>query len=185
MAARAHPMPAAQANVWPVRIRRSVFQGDFTQYHVDWEDRQLVVRCTASDPLAEGEPEEIVAYNITTFATERTLKVPRRLLEHPRGVVLGIAGVDDQRQAGLARDIVRLREIRDWLAGGGKTDIKAAARPVIARLDHYYLNEIEGLENPTSENIAVWIWKRLKPKLPLLTEVVVAETCTARCVYRG
>jgi iron(III) transport system ATP-binding protein len=47
--------PAAQSNVWPVRIRRSVFQGDFTQYHVDWEDRQLVVRCTAADPLDEGE----------------------------------------------------------------------------------------------------------------------------------
>jgi ABC-type Fe3+/spermidine/putrescine transport system ATPase subunit len=47
--------PAAQCNVWPVRIRRSVFQGDFTQYHVDWEDRQLVVRCTAADPLDEGE----------------------------------------------------------------------------------------------------------------------------------
>ena len=47
--------PAAQANVWSVRIRRRVFQGDFTQYHVDWEDRQLVVRCTAADQLDEGE----------------------------------------------------------------------------------------------------------------------------------
>jgi ABC-type Fe3+/spermidine/putrescine transport system ATPase subunit len=47
--------PAGQANVWPIRIRRSVFQGDFTQYQVDWEDRQLVVRCTATDLLAEGE----------------------------------------------------------------------------------------------------------------------------------
>jgi 6-pyruvoyltetrahydropterin/6-carboxytetrahydropterin synthase len=52
-------------------------------------------------------------------------------------------------------------------------------------LDHYYLNEVRGLENPTSENVALWIWKKLKPKLPLLTEVVVAETCSARCVYRG
>ncbi len=47
--------PPAQPNVWPVRIRRRVFQGDFTQYQVDWEDRQLVVRCTAADPLEEGE----------------------------------------------------------------------------------------------------------------------------------
>jgi ABC-type Fe3+/spermidine/putrescine transport system ATPase subunit len=47
--------PAAQANVWSVRIRRCVFQGDFTQYHVDWEDRQLVVRCAATDPLGEGD----------------------------------------------------------------------------------------------------------------------------------
>lgn len=64
-------------------------------------------------------------------------------------------------------------------------DISAAFKPVWAKLDHVYLNDIPGLENPTSENIAVWIWKRLKPKLPLLTEVVVAETCTAKCVYRG
>lgn len=64
-------------------------------------------------------------------------------------------------------------------------DISAAFKTCHERLDHYYLNEIEGLENPTSENIAVWIWKELKPNLPLLAEVVVAETCTARCVYRG
>jgi 6-pyruvoyltetrahydropterin/6-carboxytetrahydropterin synthase len=64
-------------------------------------------------------------------------------------------------------------------------DISDAFRPIWEKLDHRYLNEIGGLKNPTSENIAVWIWKRLKPKLPLLTEVVVAETCTARCVYRG
>lgn len=58
-------------------------------------------------------------------------------------------------------------------------------RPLWEQLDHHYLNEIPGLENPTSENIAVWIWSRLKPQLPLLVEVVVAETCTAQCAYRG
>lgn len=64
-------------------------------------------------------------------------------------------------------------------------DITAAFKPVWAKLDHRYLNQIPGLENPTSEHIAVWIWRRLKPKLPGLAEVVVAETCAARCVYRG
>jgi 6-pyruvoyltetrahydropterin/6-carboxytetrahydropterin synthase len=64
-------------------------------------------------------------------------------------------------------------------------DLTAAFKPLWARLDHRYLNEVAGLENPTSEEIAVWIWQKLKPKLPLLTEVVVAETCTARAVYRG
>jgi 6-pyruvoyltetrahydropterin/6-carboxytetrahydropterin synthase len=64
-------------------------------------------------------------------------------------------------------------------------DIHAIFRPVWERLDHRYLNEIPGLENPTSENIAAWIWNELKPRLPLLVEVLVAETCTARCVYRG
>ena len=64
-------------------------------------------------------------------------------------------------------------------------DISEAFKPIWQKLDHYYLNEIPGLENPTSENIAVWIWNQLKPNLPLLAEVEVAETCTARCVYRG
>lgn len=64
-------------------------------------------------------------------------------------------------------------------------DVKAAFKPLWDRLDHYYLNEVKGLENPTSENLAIWIWDELKPRLPLLSEVVVAETCTARCVYRG
>ena len=65
------------------------------------------------------------------------------------------------------------------------SEIKAAFAPLHEQLDHRYLNEVPGLENPTSENVAVWIWERLKPVLPQLTEVVVAETCTARCVYRG
>ena len=46
----------ASANVWPATIRRRVFQGDFTQYHVDWDGRQLVVRCATGEPLGEGEP---------------------------------------------------------------------------------------------------------------------------------
>lgn len=64
-------------------------------------------------------------------------------------------------------------------------DIKAAFRPLWEQLDHRYLNEVPGLENPTSEHLARWIWQRLKPTLPQLVEIVVAETCTARCVYRG
>jgi len=64
-------------------------------------------------------------------------------------------------------------------------EISQAFKPLWEQLDHHYLNEIEGLENPTSERVALWIWDRLRPTLPLLKEVVVAETCTARCVYRG
>jgi len=64
-------------------------------------------------------------------------------------------------------------------------DVRAACEPVRLALDHRYLNEIEGLENPTSEVLAVWIWERLKPVLPQLWEVQVKETCTAGCVYRG
>jgi 6-pyruvoyltetrahydropterin/6-carboxytetrahydropterin synthase len=64
-------------------------------------------------------------------------------------------------------------------------EIAAAFAPLHAQLDHRYLNEIEGLENPTSENLAAWIWERLSPRLPLLKRVVVHETCTARCLYEG
>lgn len=64
-------------------------------------------------------------------------------------------------------------------------ELKAAFAPIKARLDHYYLNEIEGLENPTSEVLAAWIWERLKPALPLLSKIVVRETCTSGCVYEG
>jgi len=64
-------------------------------------------------------------------------------------------------------------------------EIKAVFTPVWEKLDHHYLNEIPGLENPTSENIAAWVWQQLKPRLPLLVAVAVAETCTAQAVYRG
>lgn len=64
-------------------------------------------------------------------------------------------------------------------------DIKAAADPLVKRLDHYCLNDIEGLDNPTSENLSRWIWDRLKPALPLLKSVIVYETCTSMCEYRG
>ena len=64
-------------------------------------------------------------------------------------------------------------------------DIKVAFKPILKQLDHYYLNEIEGLENPTSENLAVWIWRMLKPSLPILSKVVTQETCTTGAVYCG
>lgn len=64
-------------------------------------------------------------------------------------------------------------------------DIKAAIDPVENRLDHYVLNEIEGLENPTAEQIARWVWDKLKPALPLLSVVRIYETCTTTCEYRG
>ena len=64
-------------------------------------------------------------------------------------------------------------------------DIKKSFDPLLQQLDHYYLNDIDGLENPTTENLARWIWIRLKPVLPPLTQINVVETCTSRCEYRG
>jgi 6-pyruvoyltetrahydropterin/6-carboxytetrahydropterin synthase len=93
----------------------------------------------------------------------------RRLHGHSFKVEIAVAGECDPK-SGWVMDYA---------------DIAKAFKPILEKLDHYYLNEIPGLENPTSENVAVWIWKKLKPNLPLLTEVVVAETCSARCVFRG
>ena len=71
-----------------------------------------------------------------------------------------------------------------WLYDFG--DISKVVRPIIEdELDHRYLNEIEGLENPTSERIAEWLWQRLKQPIAGLQEIVVHETDTARCSYRG
>jgi len=64
-------------------------------------------------------------------------------------------------------------------------DIKAAFAPIFEALDHRYLNDVPGLDNPTSERVATWIWERLKPALPMLARIVVHETCTSGCVYEG
>lgn len=64
-------------------------------------------------------------------------------------------------------------------------ELTTAFAPLHAQLDHNYLNDIAGLENPTSENLARWIWQQLKPRLPLLSAVVVHETCTSGCRYQG
>ncbi|HJS34608.1 MAG TPA: 6-carboxytetrahydropterin synthase QueD [Pseudoxanthomonas sp.] len=64
-------------------------------------------------------------------------------------------------------------------------DVKAAFKPIYDRLDHHYLNDIPGLDNPTSEQLAKWIWDQTKPVLPLLSAIVVHETCTSGCRYTG
>ncbi|HLV67601.1 MAG TPA: 6-carboxytetrahydropterin synthase QueD [Polyangiaceae bacterium] len=70
-----------------------------------------------------------------------------------------------------------------WLIDFGEID--RLWKPIHDVLDHNYLNEVPGLENPTSENLARWLWERLKPTLPELESVIVHETCDSRCEYRG
>ncbi|MGH8581725.1 MAG: 6-carboxytetrahydropterin synthase QueD [Gammaproteobacteria bacterium] len=64
-------------------------------------------------------------------------------------------------------------------------EIGGRFQALFEQLDHRCLNDVEGLENPSSEALARWIWARLKPCLPSLSQVVVRETCTAGCIYRG
>ncbi|NJP99830.1 6-carboxytetrahydropterin synthase QueD [Streptomyces zingiberis] len=70
-----------------------------------------------------------------------------------------------------------------WVLDFG--DLKRTFKPIESQLDHYYLNDIEGLENPTSEVLARWIWERLQPNLSGLSALTVRETCTSGCTYRG
>lgn len=64
-------------------------------------------------------------------------------------------------------------------------DIKQSFEPLLKQLDHFCLNEVQGLENPTSENLAKWIWQKLKPVLPQLSRVIIRETCNSGCIYTG
>ena len=92
-----------------------------------------------------------------------------RLHGHSFHVTVHIAGDLDPR----------LGWVRDF------ADLNEAMRPLLDTLDHRYLNEIEGLDNPTSELLARWIWHRLAPSLADLSAITVKETCTSGCVYRG
>jgi 6-pyruvoyltetrahydropterin/6-carboxytetrahydropterin synthase len=64
-------------------------------------------------------------------------------------------------------------------------DIETAWRPIHAALDHRNLNDISGLDNPTSENLALWLWRQLRPALPGLSQIKVMETHDSGCIYRG
>ena len=70
-----------------------------------------------------------------------------------------------------------------WVCDYGQ--ISEKMDPIVRQLDHQYLNDIPGLENPTSERLCGWIWERLKPACPLLCEMTVQETPRARCTYKG
>lgn len=107
-------------------------------------------------------------------AAHRLPKVPAghkcaRLHGHSFKVELGIAGP--------------VNEETGWLIDFA--ELEAAWAPLHAVLDHNYLNEVPGLENPTSEVLARWIWVRLLPALPSLVRITVFETCDARCEYEG
>ncbi|MBT4443581.1 MAG: 6-carboxytetrahydropterin synthase QueD [Oceanospirillaceae bacterium] len=74
-------------------------------------------------------------------------------------------------------------ETTGWIMDFG--DIKQVFKPIYEQLDHNYLNDIDGLENPTSEVMVQWIWQQLKPVLPQLARLELKETCTSGCVYVG
>jgi 6-pyruvoyltetrahydropterin/6-carboxytetrahydropterin synthase len=70
-----------------------------------------------------------------------------------------------------------------WFVDYG--DLDAIVMPLVDQLDHHYLNEIAGLENPTSEVCVKWLFDHIKRAFPALVAITFHETCDARCVYRG
>lgn len=112
-----------------------------------------------------------------TFTIESAHRLPRvpeghkcaRLHGHSFRIEVHVSGAVSERE-GWVMDFA---------------DISRAFKPLFEQLDHRYLNEVDGLENPTSENLARWVWARLKPQLPGLSRVVIHETCTAGCSYSG
>ncbi len=76
-----------------------------------------------------------------------------------------------------------LIEERGWVVDF--YDVEAAFGPLLETLDHHLLNEVPGLENPTAEHIAIWIWERLKPSLPGLLQVRVHETELSSATVSG
>ncbi len=110
----------------------------------------------------------------TVEAAHRLTKVPpghkcARLHGHSFRIEIHVSG--------------EIGEDTGWVMDFG--DIKSVFKPIYDQLDHHYLNDIPGLENPTSEVLAAWIWQQLKPSLPALSAVVIHETCTSGCRYQG
>jgi len=114
---------------------------------------------------SDAAPRVRITQGFTFEAAHFLPKVPethrcRRVHGHSYRVDLTLEGVVDP-ETGFVVDFF---------------DVEAAFAPLLARLDHHLLNEVEGLENPTAEWIAVWIWQRTKPLLPALASVRVYET---------
>lgn len=113
-----------------------------------------------------------------TFRFEAAHRLPRVPVEHKCHRLHGHSFAVDVTVEG------ELDERMGWLVDFA--DIAAVVEPILFQeLDHRTLNDVPGLDNPTSERLCEWLWQRLAPRLPALSSITVHETCTARCTYRG
>ena len=111
------------------------------------------------------------------FHLEASRRLPRLPPEHPCSRLHGHSFRIEVHVSGP------LDEELGWVCDFAQ--VQAAWQPIHAALDHRCLNDTEGLANPTSEHLAIWIWERLKPALPGLSRVVVMETHASGCSYSG
>ena len=111
------------------------------------------------------------------FRFEAARRLPKLPATHPCAQVHGHGFVVELELTG------ELDPELGWLMD--YADVARAWAEIAPDLDHRLLNEVPGLENPTSELIAVYLWRRLFPLLPGLTAVSVLETPTTRITFRG
>ena len=111
------------------------------------------------------------------FHLECARRLPHLPADHPCARLHGHSFRIEVRVAGPLD--ARLGWVVDF------ADIQRAWQPIHEALDHRHLNEVDGLDNPTSEHLAMWLWQRLKPMLPGLSRIVVMETSSSGCVYTG
>ena len=114
---------------------------------------------------------------VHTVRFESARRLPRTPATHPCHNVYGLAFYLDIHVGGA------LDPETGWVFDFA--EIERAMKPLFDRIDHHYLNEIEGLENPTSEVLVTWIWDRLRPALPGLAQLVLRENDVSRVIYRG
>ena len=111
------------------------------------------------------------------YYLESARRLPRLPADHPCSRVHGHSFQVEIHVSGP------LDPEMDWVVDFAELD--AAFSPIHAQLDHHYLNDIPGLENPTTERMAQWVWQHLKPRLPGLSKIVIQETQQSGCVYCG
>src|SRR5438128_8469618 len=127
-----------------------------------------------SDPQTAGNPVRREMQIFREFTFESAHRLPNVPLGHKCGRLHGHSYRVEVHVSGSVGNET------GWVMDFA--DIKNAFQPVHDALDHHFLNELDGLENPTSEVLARWIWRRLRPALPSLSKLVVRETCTSGCI---
>lgn len=114
---------------------------------------------------------------IQTARFESARRLPKTPPTHPCHQLYGLAFYLDIHVVG------KLDAETGWVFDFSAID--AAFKPIRDRIDHHYLNDIAGLENPTSEVLVRWIWRQLKPALPGMTQLVLRENDVSRVIFRG
>lgn len=114
---------------------------------------------------------------VQTVRFESARRLPKVPDGHPCKNLYGLAFYLDLHVVGT------LDPETGWVVDFAEID--RAMKPLRDQIDHHYLNDVPGLENPTSEVLVTWIWDHLKPALPALSQLVLRENDVSRVVFRG